>query len=93
MRILSIWLLVFASSASAQSPPAVDCDAIKNSTVPVELAYHSQKRTRTVVQAYRYKSGDDIVWSRKHRRPTTQTHPLIVAKGTYVDGFVASGEL
>jgi hypothetical protein len=93
MRILSISLLVFASSASAQSPRAVDCDAIKNSTVPVELAYHSQSGTRTVVQAYRYKSGDGIVWSRQTPPSNHPNSPVIVAKGTYVDGFVASGEL
>src|SRR5256885_12747351 len=61
MRILSLALLLFASSASAQSPPSVDCNAVKNSMVPVELAYHSQDGTRTVVQAYRDKSGAYVV--------------------------------
>ncbi len=65
MRIVSISLLLFASSAFAQSPPSVDCDAIKNSMVPVELAYHGQDGTKTVVQTYRDKSGDGVVWSRE----------------------------
>ena len=51
MRILLISLLLIAASASAQSPPSVDCDAVRNSTVPFELAYHGQDGTKTVVQA------------------------------------------
>jgi hypothetical protein len=93
MRILSLLLLMFASSASAQSAPPVDCDAIKNSMVPVELAYHSQDGTRTVVQAHRDKSGDYVVWSR-HTPPSTRSNPPVyVTKATYVDGVIASAEL
>jgi hypothetical protein len=93
MRILSISLLVFASSASAQSPPSVDCNAVKNSMVPVELAYHSQNGTRTVVQAYRDKSGDYVVWSRQTPPSTHPNPPVFVTKATYVDGAIASAEL
>jgi hypothetical protein len=92
MRILSISLLVFAGSASAQPPP-VDCNAIKNSTVPVELAYHSQDGTRTVVQAYRDKSGDDVVWTSRIPPSTRPAPPVFVTKATYVDGLPASAEL
>src|SRR3979409_2311849 len=92
MRILSISLLVFASSASAQSPP-VDCNAVKNSTVPVELAYHSQDGTRTVVQAYRDKSGDDVVWPRRPPPSAQPKQPVFVTKAIYVDGLPASAEL
>jgi hypothetical protein len=93
MRILSISLLVFASSASAQSLSAVDCDAVKNSMVPVELAYHSQNGTRTVVQAHRDISGNYIVWSRQ-TPPSTHPNPAVfVTKATYVDGAIASAEL
>ena len=92
MRILSISLLVFASSASAQSPP-VDCNAIKNSTIPVELAYHSQDGTRTVVQAYRDKSGNDVVWTRRTPPSTRPNPPVLVTKAIYVDGLPASAEL
>src|ERR1700724_3634959 len=93
MRILSISLLVFASSASAQSPPSVDCDAVKNSMVPVELAYHSQDGTRTVVQAYRNNSGDYVVWSREMPPSTQPKQPVFVTKATYVDGAPASAEM
>ncbi len=93
MRILSISLLVFAGSAAAQSPPSVDCDAVKNSMVPVELAYHSQDGTRTLVQAYRDKSGDYIVWSCRTPPSTHPNPPVFVTRATYVDGAVASAEL
>jgi hypothetical protein len=93
MRILSISLLLFASSASAQSPPSIDCNAIKNSTIPVELAYHSQDGTRTIVQAYRDKSGDDVVWTRRTPPSTRPIPPIFVTKAIYVDGLPASAEL
>lgn len=93
MRFLSISLLLVASSASAQSPPSVDCNAVKDSTVPFELAYHGQDGTRTVVQAYRNTSGDDIVWSRRTSPSTQPNPPVFVMKATYVDGVVASSEL
>ena len=60
VRMLSISLLLIATSASAQSPPSVDCDAVKNSVAPVELAYHGQDGTKMVAQAYR----DNYVWLR-----------------------------
>ena len=93
MRILSISLLVLASSALAQSPPSVDCNAVKNSLVPFELAYHGQDGTRTVVQSYRDKSGDDLVWSRQTPPSTQPNPPVFVTKATFVDGVIASGEL
>ena len=93
MRILSMLLLLFASSASAQSPPSVDCDAVKNSTVPVELAYHSHDGTKTVVQTYPDKSGDFVVWTRQTSPSSQPNPPVFVAKATHVNGLVASGEL
>ena len=93
MRILSILLVVLANSASAQSPPSVDCNAVKNSMVPVELAYHGQDGTRTVVQTYRDKSGDYVVWTRQTPPSTQPKPPVFVTKATYVDGVVASAEL
>ena len=93
MRILSISLLAFASSASAQSPPSVDCNAVKNSTVPFELAYHGQDGTKTVAQSYRNTSGDDVVWSRRTSPSTHPNPPVFITKATYVDGVVASAEL
>ena len=93
MRILFISLLLFASSASAQSQPSVDCDAVKNSMIPVELAYHGQDGTRTVVQTYRDKSGDGVVWSREMPPSNQSKQPVFVTKATYADGLPASAEL
>lgn len=93
MRILSIPLLVLASSAFAQSPPSVDCNAVKNSMIPVELAYHGQDGTKTVVQTYRNESGNYVVWSRRIPRSSNPNPPVFVTKATYVDGAVASAEL
>lgn len=93
MRMFSMSLLLIATSASAQSLPSVDCDAVKNSVAPVELAYHGQDGTRTVVQAYRDKSGDHVVWSREMPPSTQSKQPVFVTKATYVDGSPASAEL
>jgi hypothetical protein len=93
MRILSLSLLLFASSASAQSAPSVDCNAVKNSTVAVELAYHSQDGTRTVVQTYRDKPGDYVLWTRQTPPSTRPNPPVFVAKAIYVDGLIVSGDL
>jgi hypothetical protein len=93
MRILSISLLLFASSASAQTPPAVDCGAVKNSMIPVELAYHGQDGTRIVVQVYPDKSGDYVVWRRETLPPTRPNPPVFVMKGIFVDGVIASAEM
>jgi hypothetical protein len=93
VRILAISLLAFASSASAQSLPSVDCEAVKNSTVPVELAYHGRDGTRTVVQAYRDKSGDYVVWRRETLPSTHPNPPVFVTKATLVDGAPASAEM
>jgi hypothetical protein len=93
MRLLSLSLLLLASSAAAQSAPSVDCDAVKNYTVPVELTYHAQDATTTVVQTYRDKSGDDVVWTRQTPPSTQAKQPVSVAKATYVDGLIVLGEL
>ena len=93
MRILLISLLLMATSASAQSPPAVDCDAVKNSAVPVELAYHGQDGTKTVVQTHRDKSGDGVVWSRELPPSTQSKQPVFVTKATYADGLPAAAEM
>lgn len=93
MRILPISLLLIATSAFAQSPPSVDCDAIRNSTVPVELAYHGQDGTRTVVQSYRDRSGDYVVWSRELPPSTQPKQPVFVTRAVYVDGLPVSAEM
>ncbi|MBR1228614.1 MULTISPECIES: hypothetical protein [unclassified Bradyrhizobium] len=92
MRILLISLLLFATSAAAQPAPAIDCDAIKNSTVPVELAYHGQDGTRTVVQAHRDTSGGRVVWTHQTQPSTRPNPPVFVTKAIYVDGTIASAD-
>jgi len=93
VRILLLSLLLMATPASAQSPPAVDCDTLRNSVVPVELAYHWQDGTRMVVQAYRNKSGDGVVWSREMPPSTQPKQPVFVTKATFVDGLPALAEM
>src|SRR4051812_18307066 len=82
-----------ATSASAQSPPAVDCDAVRNSTIPVELAYHDQDGTKTVVQVYRDKSGNHVVWNRQLPPSTQSRQPVLVTKAIYVDGLPSAAEM
>jgi hypothetical protein len=91
--MLSISLLLIATSASAQSPSSVDCNTVKNSMVPVELAYHGQDGTKTVAQTYRDKSGDGVVWSRELPPFTQSKQPVFVTKATYVDGSPALWEM
>jgi len=91
--MLSISLLLIATSASAQSLPSVDCNTVKNSTVPVELAYHAQDGTKTVVQTYRDKSGDGVVWSRELPPSSQSKQPVFVIKASYVDGSPALAEM
>jgi hypothetical protein len=93
MRILAISLLLFAGSASAQSLPAVDCNAVKNSMLPAELTYHGQDGTRTVVQAYPDKSGNYVVWTRQTLPPDHPNPPVFVTKGIHVDGAIAAAEI
>ena len=93
MRILPIALLLIATSAPAQSPPSVDCDAVRSSTVPVELAFHGQDGTRTIVQSYRDISGNYVVWSRELPPSTQSKQPVFVTKATYVDGAPALAEI
>ena len=91
MRILPLWLLVLASSASAQSPQPVDCDAVKNSTVPVELTYHGQGGGKTIVQATRDKSG--VTWIRQEP-PSTHPKPTVfVTKTTHINGAIAATDI
>jgi hypothetical protein len=61
--------------------------------IPVELAYHGQDGTRTVVQASRNKSGDDVVWSRQMPPSTQSKQPVFVTKATFVDGLPFAAEM
>src|SRR5262245_36829820 len=91
MRILVLPLLLLASAASAQT--AVDCDAVRNFSVPVELAYHARDLTKNIVQVYPGKSGDYVIWSRRMPLSAQRIPPVFVAKAIFVDGLIASGEM
>ena len=60
---------------------------------PVEMAYHAQDGTRTLVQVYRYKPGEYDVWTRQMPPSAQPRQPVFVAKATHVDGLITSGEL
>ena len=93
MRILLLSLLICATSAAAQPAPSIDCDAVKNSMAPVELAFHGGDGAKTIVQSHRDASGGYVVWSRHTPLVTSPNPPVYVTKATYVGGFIASAEL
>lgn len=93
MRILLLLLLLLAGSASAQSLSPSGCDAVRHSNIPVELAYHGQDGTRTVVQVYRDKPGDYVIWTRQMPPSSRPNPPVFVTRASYVDGALASAEL
>jgi hypothetical protein len=91
VRVLIISLAVFATSASAQSP--VDCNAVKNSSAPVELGYHFSDGTKLFAQSFRNKSGDYVVWGKSLPPPSTPNNSApSITKTTYNNGFAASTE-
>lgn len=91
MRVLIISLAAFATSASAQSP--VDCNAVKNSSTPVELGYHFSDGTKLFAQSFRNKSGDYVVWGKSLPPPPTPNNSgPSITKTTYNNGFAASTE-
>lgn len=57
------------------------------------MAYHDQGGTRTVVQVYREKPGDYVVWTRQLPPSTQPKQPAIVTKAVNVDGLPASAEM
>src|ERR1700755_1534976 len=93
MRLFFMPLLLLASSASAQSPAPVDCDAVRNSKVPVALTYHEGDGTSVVAQAYPDKPGDYVVWTRRTLPSTRPTPPVFVTKAIFADGLPASAEM
>ena len=84
MRLAALLLLASTSFAAAET---VDCEALKNSTIPYQISWKysnddSPNVEVNIVQVYRDKSGDSIVW-----RKTTFLPGLIeVVKGVIVDG-------
>jgi hypothetical protein len=60
---VSLCGMLAGSHASAQSA-AADCEAAKNTTMPVELSYHLANGAKAVLQSYRQPSDENIVWMR-----------------------------
>jgi hypothetical protein len=90
VRVLIISLAAIATSASAQS--SVDCNAVKNSSVPVELGYHFSNGTRLFAQSFRDKSGDYIIWIKSLPPPSSPNSGPAITKTTYNNGFAACTE-
>ncbi len=77
-----VLLLAMLTGAAAAEP--VDCDAIVNTTAPVELTYHEADEA-SVIQVYRDESGNTVVWLKTLKGK-------LVAKGIFVDGVLITGE-
>ena len=78
MRIAALVLLISASSAFAQ---AVDCEALKGTTMPYQISWR-YKGNQYITQVYRDKSGDYVAW----QQAVTPTSVLWVSKSTVIDG-------
>jgi hypothetical protein len=77
--VLSLTLLTGAAAAEP-----VDCDAIVNTTAPVELSYHEGEEA-SVIQVYRDNSGNSVVWLKKMKGK-------FVAKGVFEGGVLTAAE-
>ncbi|GLR92317.1 hypothetical protein GCM10007857_90430 [Bradyrhizobium iriomotense] len=82
MRLVVLPLALLTSAAAAAEP--VDCDAIENGTVAVELTYHDADEP-SVLQIYRELSGNRVLWLKT-------LNGKLVAKGVFVDGILTIGE-
>jgi hypothetical protein len=81
IRYVALSLAMLTGAVAAEP---VDCDAIVNSTVPVELTYHEADEA-SVIQVYRDTSGNAVVWLKTMKGK-------FVAKGVFVDGIVTTSE-
>jgi hypothetical protein len=87
VRFFALALLAFCGSANAQS---VDCDAVKNTFVPVMLAYHLPNGMKMNTQAYRDKSGTFTIWTQ--RLPYGPDQSTVVSKISLTEGMLSSTE-
>ena len=83
MRLAALLLLASTSFAAAET---VDCEALKNSTIPYQISWKYSNNDSSIVQVYivqvyRDKSGDYVSW-----RKTSLPGLVEVAKGVIVDG-------
>jgi hypothetical protein len=75
--------LAMLTGAAAAEP--VDCDAIVNTSAPVELSYHEGDEA-SVIQVYRDNSGNVVVWLKTMKGK-------FVAKGVFEGGIVTASEI
>jgi len=78
----AVLLLAMLTSAAAAEP--ADCDAIVNTTAPVQLTYHEADEA-SVMQVYRDESGNTVVWLKTMKGK-------FVAKGVLEGGILTTGE-
>jgi hypothetical protein len=79
MRISLLFIVsVYSGAAFAQ---AVDCEALKNTSVPYQVSW-TYKSSKFVDQVYRDKSGDFVVW----RQMSNSAGVLQVSKTAVFDG-------
>ena len=82
IRYVALSLAMLTGAVAAEP---VDCDAIVNSTVPVELTYHEADEA-SVIQVYRDTSGNAVVWLKTMKGK-------FVAKGVFEGGIVTASEI
>jgi hypothetical protein len=82
MRFVVLPFALLTSAAAAAEP--IDCDAVENTTAPVELSYHDANNS-FVTQVYRDKSGNSVVWIKT-------LNGRFVAKRLFVAGILTTGE-
>lgn len=80
---LAMGFLAVGISPSALSAQPIDCDAIKNSTVPIELNWQV-KEFKFTLQMYREASGDAVSWRRSYL-----AGPITVSRNVIMDGVGA----
>lgn len=62
-QIVAAFLSLFVTS-NAQAETAIDCNAVKTTSIPVELTYR-HRGIKESVQVFRGAPGDDVVWTQK----------------------------
>jgi len=83
MRVFVLLLAMLASATVAAEP--IDCNAIENTTAPVELTYHDGKDSSAVIQVYRDKSANSVAWIKT-------LDGKLVTKVVLVAGILATAE-
>ena len=78
-QIVATATSLFAAS-SAQAQTAIDCNAVKTTSIPVELTLHTRE-LKHVVQVFRTASGNDTIWIQIQASTGTQVVKLLTSEG------------